>query len=204
MKSLHRSDLYAWSQFDPERNVDFNSVAWIRATGNILIDPLSLSEHDFNHLHALGGAAWVIVTNSDHIRASTPIAHLLGAKVAGPVAERETFPIPCDRWLADGEEVVPGLHVIEMNGSKTPGELALRLETTTLITGDLVRSHQAGRLMTLPEAKLKDRDTAIASVQKLASISEIEAVLVGDGWSIFRQGHTCLQELAQELALCRN
>ena len=196
MKSLHRPDLYGWSSFDTERNVDFNSYAWIRPDGNIIIDPLPLSNHDLAHLNELGGAAWIVITNSDHVRAAKDVAQLTGAQIVGPAAERETFPIKCDRWLKDGEELVPGLQVIELQGSKTPGELALLLEGTTLIAGDLVRAHKAGSLMILPDAKLKNREEAVASVRKLAEISSIEAVLVGDGWSVFRDGTRRLQELA--------
>lgn len=181
MKSLHCPDLYSWSSFDPERNIDFNSIAWIRPEGNILIDPLPLSTHDLNHLNSLGGAAWIIITNSDHIRATAEIAGLTGAKVAAPMGEKEIFPINCERWLQEGDELVPGLQVLEMNGSKTPGELALLLEETTLITGDLVRSHQGGSLTILPDAKLKNRLEAVASVQRLAQLNNIEAVLIGDG-----------------------
>jgi len=199
MKSLHRPDLYAWSSFDLERNIDFNSCAWIRPEGNVLIDPLPLSSHDFAHLNSLGGATWIVVTNSDHVRAAKGLAHVVGAKIAGPAAERETFPIACDRWLSDGEELVPGLQVFEMQGSKTPGELALLLEGTTLITGDLVRAHKAGNLMILPDAKLKNRTQAVAAVRRLAAIAGVEAVLVGDGWSIFRDGSSRLQELAAVL-----
>jgi hypothetical protein len=89
--------------------------------------------------------------------------------------------------------------VIELYGSKTPGELALLLEETTLITGDLVRAHRAGSLMILPEAKLQDRSAAVASVQRLAHLNTVEAILVGDGWSLFRDGHAQLQELAAAL-----
>nr|ADN18382.1 conserved hypothetical protein [Gloeothece verrucosa PCC 7822] len=96
MKSLHRPDLYSWSFFDTERNIDCNSIAWIRPEGNVLIDPLPLSTHDLNHLNSLGGAAWIVITNSDHIRAAAEIAALTGAKVAAPMGEKETFPIPSD------------------------------------------------------------------------------------------------------------
>ncbi len=195
MKSLHRSDLYTWSCFDAERNIDFNSVAWVRSEGNILIDPLPLSEHDWHHLRSLGGAAWVVITNSDHIRSAQEIALKTSAQIAGPKAEQATFPIRCDRWLSDSDEVVPGLQVIELQGSKTPGELALLLEDNTLITGDLVRAHQADRLMLLPNAKLQDPTAAMLSVKRLAKLDQIETVLVGDGWSIFRNGHHYLQSL---------
>lgn len=204
MKSLHRPDLYSWSIFDPERNVDFNGVAWIRPKGNVLIDPVPLSEHDLAHLKSLGGAAWIVITNSDHVRAAPAIAPLTGAQLAAPHGEQSTLSITGTtgepiRWLSDGEDVVSGLQVIELQGSKTPGELALLLEETTLITGDLIRARRAGSLMLLPDAKLQNRAAAIASVQRLAAISSIEAVLVGDGWSVFRDGRDRLKDLLTAL-----
>jgi Metallo-beta-lactamase superfamily len=203
MKLLHRPDLFCWSEFNSERNIDFHSIAWIRPEGNILVDPLPLSDHDWGHLQSLGGAEWIVVTNSDHIRASLEIAEQTGAQIAAPGGEKDTFPIPVQRWLFDGDVVVPGLSSVALHGSKTTGELALVLEETTLITGDLVRAHQAGSLMLLPDGKLvvggaspeENRSQAIASVRRLAQLSKIEAVLVGDGWQIFRDGHIRLQEL---------
>ncbi|MBD2357921.1 MBL fold metallo-hydrolase [Tolypothrix sp. FACHB-123] len=199
MKSLHRPDLYGWSHFNLARNIDFNGIAWIRPQGNILIDPVALSNHDWNHIESLGGVAWIVLTNSDHVRSSPEIANQTYAKIAGPVGEKDNFPIACDRWLVDAEEVVPGLKVIELQGSKTPGELALLLEETTLITGDLVRAHKAGTLTMLPHEKLLNPKEAVASVQRLAALTEVEAVLVGDGWSVFRDGRDRLKELVATL-----
>ena len=86
-----------------------------------------------------------------------------------------------------------------MQGSKTPGELALIIDGHTLVTGDLVRAHRADSLMILPDPKLTDRDLAVESVRRLAQIDGIESVLVGDGWPIFRDGQSRLQELADSL-----
>jgi glyoxylase-like metal-dependent hydrolase (beta-lactamase superfamily II) len=199
MKALHRGDLFGWSRFDEQRNLDFHSVAWIRPGGNVLVDPLEMSAHDLLHLNSLGGASFVVVTNRDHLRAASTLADALGAALLGPAAERETLPADCERWLTDGDEIVPGLMVLEMHGSKTPGELALLLEETTLITGDLVRAHRAGRLNLLPDAKLADREKALASVRRLLDFSRIDAVLVGDGWPVFREGHARLSELVASL-----
>jgi hypothetical protein len=201
MKSLHRPDLYSWACFNPARNIDFNGFAWIRPEGNILIDPVALSNHDWNHLESLGGVVWIVLTNSDHFRSAKEIADQTYAKLAAPIAERESFPIECDRYLSDGEELVPGLKILEMQGSKTPGELALLLEETTLITGDLVRSRVAGRLEILPEDKLSNREEAVNSVRRLAKLKKVEAVLVGDGWCVFRDGHARLQELVATLTI---
>ncbi len=195
MKLLHREDLFGWTQFNEERDLDFHSVLWVRTGGNVAIDPLPLTTHDRLHLERLGGVAWIVITNSDHVRAAAELAAATGARIAGPQAERETFPLRCDRWLGDGEEIVAGLKAYELHGSKTPGELALFLEPDTLITGDLVRCHRAGWLCLLPEARLQDPSAARASVERLLRLQCVEAVLVGDGWPVFRDGHERLREL---------
>jgi hypothetical protein len=199
MKSLHRPTLFGWSVFDESRNVDFNSVLWTEPAGNVVIDPLPLSPHDEKHLMALGGARVVVITNSDHVRDARRFSELTGARLIGPRAERDAFPIPCDEWVGEGDEPVPGLRVFELEGSKTRGELALLLGGHTLVTGDLVRAQQAGRLNLLPNAKLTDRDRAAASVRRLAELLSVDAVLVGDGWSVFRDGRRALDELVSGL-----
>jgi len=198
MKLLHRPDLFAWSCFDESRNVDFCSVAWTRTGGNVVIDPLPMSEHDRAHLAALGGAALIVITNSDHARGAQSLAREFHAPLCGPRAERDNFPFPCEHWFGDGDEPVPGLLVLEMHGSKTPGELALVLERSTLITGDLVRAQMGGKLNLLPDAKLTDRAAAIASVKRIVDeYREIETVLVGDGWPLFHEGRRALAELCR-------
>lgn len=197
MKLLHRPDLYGWSEFDEGRNIDFHSVLWARADGNVVVDPLPLTPHDQAHLESLGPVGTIVVTNSDHTRASEQLARATGARILGPAAERDQ--LTCDGWLGDGDEVVPGLVALTLDGSKTPGELALVLERTTLITGDLIRAHEGGRLRLLPDPKLTDKAEAIASLRRLADLAEIEAVLPGDGWPVFRNGAQALAELAAEL-----
>ncbi|MBR58731.1 MAG: MBL fold metallo-hydrolase [Myxococcales bacterium] len=195
MKQLHRTDLYSWSEFNEEKAMDFNSVVWVREEGNVVIDPVPMEAEDQDHLMALGGAAWIVITNSDHIRASRSLSAFTGAMIAGPSGERGSFIFPCDRWLEDGEEVVPGLEVIEIHGSKTSGELALLLEETTLITGDLIRGIRMGELHLLGDEKLHDKDQVLAFLEYLASLTQIETVLVGDGWSLLENGHEHLCRL---------
>jgi hypothetical protein len=199
MKRLHRADLFGWSQFNEDRNIDFHSVVWVRPEGNVVIDPLALGHHDEAHLRELGGAAWIVVTNSDHVRDSSKLAERTGAQLIGPSQEADDFPLECARWLTDGDEVVPGMTALELEGSKTPGELALLLEGTTLITGDLIRAHEGGALCLLPEKRLSDRQKAIASVHRLTLLPELGALLPGDGWPVFRDAKTVLQELLTTL-----
>ena len=193
MKQLHRPDLYGWSVFDEARNLDFHGLCWVRPEGNVLVDPMPMCEHDLAHLVELGGVAVIVCTNSDHTRAITALAERFGATVAAPAAERDGFPIHVDRWLADGDEV-GGARVVTLHGSKTPGEVALVIGDT-LACGDLVRGHVGGRLNLLPDPKLADKAAALASVRRLAEL-DVDAVLVGDGWHVFRGGKAALQELA--------
>ena len=166
----------------------------------MLIDPLPMSGHDRQHLEDLGGASVIVVTNSDHCRDAEKIAAETGATLCGPNQEKTTFPLACQKWLQDGQQVVPGLTVIELKGSKTPGELALLLEDQTLITGDLIRCHQAGELCLLPDAKLGNKNSAIESLKRLAALPMIEVVLTGDGWPIFQQGAEALDRLVRTVS----
>jgi hypothetical protein len=195
MKQLHRKDLFGWSEFNQERNLDFHSIFWVREEGNVLIDPLPLSEHDQEHLQSLGGASIIVITNSDHCRDAANIAAQTEAIIIGPSGEQDNFPIACNRWISDDEEIVPGLNAYELEGSKTIGELALVLEKNTLITGDLIRSHIAGELCLLPEAKLTNPDLALQSVIRLTNLSAIDTVLTGDGWPVFKYGNAALKHL---------
>jgi len=199
MKRLHRPDLFCWSVFHAPLNVDFNGFAWIRPDGNVLIDPVPMSEHDLAHLRELGGAKWIVVTNVSHVRAAAELAKELGAELLGPQAEESTFPLRCARWLADGDTSVPGMRVLALAGSKTPGELALLLGEDTLIVGDLVRAHRAGSLMMLADDKLKDRAAAVGSIRRLAALPKVAHVLVGDGWHTFHDGQRQLARLVQQL-----
>jgi hypothetical protein len=194
MKRLHRPDLYAWSVFDETRNIDFNSVLVRRPSGNVVVDPLPLSPHDRAHLDALGGAEAVVVTNSDHLRCAVELAQALGARLLGPAAEA----LPGFIGLGDGDMVSLGIQVLALEGSKTPGELALLVDGGTLITGDLIRCHAGGTLCLLPPPKLTDAAAAHASARRLADLP-VDAVLVGDGYPVFRDGQSRLRELVASL-----
>jgi glyoxylase-like metal-dependent hydrolase (beta-lactamase superfamily II) len=187
VKRLHREDLWCWSSFVERLNIDFNAFLWTRPGGNVAIDPLPMTPHDRQHLQSLGGLAAIIVTNGDHLRGTQQLALATGAKVYGPRAERGRAGLDCTGWLAEGDSPFPGLALHALEGSKTPGELALVLEDTTILFGDLVRSHRANQWMLLKaEQGLKDRAVALASVRRVVEQHpKLAAALVGDGWCQF-------------------
>lgn len=195
MKLLHKNNLFCWSQFDNERNIDFHSYLWMRNEGNVVFDPLPLTVHDESHLNSLGKVSHIIISNSDHIRDAEKLAELTGAKICGPAGERNCFPIHCSEWLEETKGYIAGLDVYCLTGSKTKGELAFVIEDETLITGDLIRAHCGGKLCILPDVKLQDVDKAKESVRRIATIPGIKAVLPGDGWPVFINGEKALSEL---------
>ena len=196
MKALYRPDLFTWSAYDAALRMDFNSLLWRRPGGNVLVDPLPLTPPDEEHLAELGGAAFIVLTNSAHVRGAKGIAARTGAELFGPAGERDGFPISCERWLADGDVPFPGLLVRALEGSKTPGELVLVLEETTAIFGDAVRAGRADELALLPRKKLRDPAALLASLRRIRALHpRLAHVLVGDGWSVFRHGGLLLDEL---------
>lgn len=199
MKALHKPNLFCWSVFNEERDLDFHSVLWKSPHGNVAIDPLPLSEHDRQHLEALGGLQDIVITNSDHVRGAAELAATTGARIWGPSLELSRFEHLGAHGASAKAPPVAGLEVFELHGSKTPGELALLIDHHTLVFGDLVRGHRAGRLNLLPEAKLTDRTAALDSLRRLSDIQSIEAVLVGDGWPVFHGGRHALNALLIEL-----
>lgn len=201
MKLLHKSNLFCWSQFDEDRNIDFHSYVWVRPEGYIVFDPLALTKHDGDHLQALGGVSTIIISNSDHVRDAQNLAKATGAEIWGPAGEKETFPVACARWLHETMGLFDGLDVYGLSGSKTDGELAFVVEGDTLITGDLVRAHAGGALCMLPDAKLQDHDAARQSVKRVSTIRGIVAILPGDGWPVFRHGGEVLAELVSSIAI---
>jgi len=199
MKLLHKNNLFCWTQFDQDRNIDFHSYLWVRESGNVIFDPLPLTAHDEKHLSSLGKVTHIIISNSDHIRNAEALAQQTGAAIWGPVGEKSNFPIQCTKWVGEGQGVIDGLDVYELKGSKTEGELAFILEGSTLITGDLIRAHAGGKLCMLPDVKLQDVNLAKESVKRLALIKGIEAILPGDGWPVFRHGEQVLLELVESI-----
>jgi len=200
LKSLHRLDLYAWSTFDTARNVDFNGTFWRHDDGNVAVDPMELSAHDEAHVNQLGGLDWILLTNADHVRDTATIAPRFNARIAAPAAERDDprlGDLDIEHWLEPREVLACGIHCIPMAGSKgLAGELAFLLPGgDTIICGDLVRGQKAGALNLLPDAKLTNRQASLASVRELVALSQLEAVLVGDGQSIFRDARPRLTEL---------
>ncbi len=194
MKQVLFEDMYCWSVFNEVRQIDFNGHLWIRPEGNVLIDPVPMSEADLAQFDRLGGAALIVVTNADHEREAAFFKQRTGAEVAVHSEDADALQMDVDRLLEDGEEVVSGLEVVHLRYGKSPGELALYWpERKLVLCGDLVVGAPLGKFSLLMDEKLVDAPRAALELRKLLALP-FTAMLVGDGHSIMYDARERLLE----------
>jgi len=204
MKTTALDHVHTWPVWQADKRIDFNGFLWTRPAGNLLVDPMPLSDDQRAFLDERGGAARILVTNADHLRAAPELKDTLGAELLAPQGDRERFGEHAslvDHWFDDA---LPGelgelAELRLLRGGKGPVEPALYLTAERAwLFGDLVRSHVSGRLMLLPEAKCTDRPQLTADVKALAGPG-VDAVLLGDGDSLFRGAAEAWDELQASL-----
>ena len=176
-------DMYCWSVFNEDRQIDFNGHLWVREEGNVLFDPVPMIESDLAQLERLGGAAWIVLTNRDHEREAGAFRERTGARVIAHEADADTLGVSVDRAVREGE-ILPGLQAVPLEHGKSPGEIALYWpEREVVLAGDLVVGAPVGRLSLLADEKLDDAPEAALECRKLLAL-EFDAMLVGDGHSL--------------------
>ncbi|MGC1380781.1 MAG: cupin domain-containing protein [Candidatus Baltobacteraceae bacterium] len=188
-----------WSRWQPERNLFFNSYFVFGSNENVLVDPLPLDDRDAEEIAALGGAAWIVVTNRDHERAAGDAAARFGAKVAASEPDACEMALTVDRIVRHGDAIGEA-RVIGLEGLKTPGEFALYLpERETAIVGDALWGAPAGSLRMMPDEKLADPDRAARSLRRLRAFHPRHC-LVGDGAPVFHRAYDAITEALESRA----
>jgi len=185
MKPLIVDGFYSWSIFSEERQMDFNGYLWVQNEGNLLIDPVPMTDADLLQFNVLGGATQIVLTNRDHERDAKVFREQTGAEVVAHEAEANALSFQPDRTVAHEDEIVPGMRAIHLPHGKSPGEIALHLpEMRTIIMGDLVVGAPMGKLTLLSDEKLEHPTKAAVGLRRLLR-HDFDVMLVGDGHSIF-------------------
>ncbi len=184
MKRALGNEVYSWSAFSEERQIDFNGHLWVRDGGNILIDPVPMIDSDLDQLDGLGQVSYIVITNRDHERQAAFFRARTGAQVVVHEADAPLLETAADRTLEDGEEIVPGLRAVHLQHGKSPGEIALYWPQKRLVlAGDLVVGEPLGELSILPDPKLENPAAAVLELRKLLAL-KFDAMLLGDGHSL--------------------
>ena len=198
MKRLIFDDLYSWSAFSEMRQIDFNGHLWVRSEGNVLIDPVPMIESDLEQFEKLGGASWIVLTNQDHEREAAFFRERTRARVVVHEEDARAVSVAVDRKVVDGDEIVPGLQVIHLRYGKSTGEIALYWpDKKALLSGDLVVGAPMGRFTLLMDEKLEDPPRAAVELRKVLKL-DFDALLVGDGHSVFQDARRLLIECLEE------
>jgi uncharacterized cupin superfamily protein/glyoxylase-like metal-dependent hydrolase (beta-lactamase superfamily II) len=183
MQRLALSGAYAWSQWQPGRNMFFSSHLLVRDGGNVAFDPLPLEEEDAREIEALGGVATILLTNRDHERGAAAMRERFGARVLSSRPEADLFELRVDETFE--REALPGITAIALEGAKTPGEVAFWIaDLATAVVGDAIIGVPAGALSFLADEKLADPVRLALSLRRLWS-PWVNALLLGDGASLF-------------------
>ncbi len=188
-------DVCVWHGYDPAVKADLYSTCLLTATGAYVVDPIPLGNQAFNELIGFARVAGIVVTNSNHHRASAQFAEQFSAPV---FARGETFPDKTSsefRRIADGDEICDGLRVIGIEGAAS-GEIVLHYapDGGTLVVGDALINFEPYGFTFLPGKYCSNEKEIRRSLRKLLDY-EAERMLFAHGMPILSGASDCLRGL---------
>jgi glyoxylase-like metal-dependent hydrolase (beta-lactamase superfamily II) len=178
-------DIWQWSWFSQEKQLDFNGLLLAVGEHRVLVDPPPMTAEDRLQIRKGGRVDYLLLTNRDHEREAVACQAEFGCQVVVPDADASQMAIKADKTYKDGELLPGGIWIIHLMDQKSPGESALFLDRGKgiLIVGDALIGKPPGSLMMLPSEKYADAAKARAGLKRLLKY-HFDAVLVGDGASI--------------------
>jgi glyoxylase-like metal-dependent hydrolase (beta-lactamase superfamily II) len=189
------SGIFTWPWFSAPHGYNFNGFLIPERSGNICIDPAEPDPETEAEI-ARRGAARIILTNRNHVRAANRVRAATGARTAIHPADAQYArgqDAELDDELRPGDRIGP-LDVIAVPG-KSPGEVALHWPgRRILIVGDAVIGNPPGSCSLLRERVIDDPPRLRASVRQLLEL-DFDVLLVGDGESILTAAQQKLREL---------
>ncbi len=178
---------WMWSAWQPDRGMCFNSYAFQTpgengAAGAVAVDPLPVDEEALQWMASIGGIHTIVITNSDHQRASEALRERFGSKII-------------DRPQS-GDQLFPGAYALPIAHGKGD-EFAIHLPAAkAAVIGDALIGAPAGALSLLPDAKLADPDRFVPALRALWAL-RLDALLLCDGQPIFSGADAALAALLE-------
>jgi glyoxylase-like metal-dependent hydrolase (beta-lactamase superfamily II) len=189
------SGIYTWGWFSQRHGYNFNGYLVCHSGGNVCVDPVEPDAATLEEIGRLGAAA-IVITNRNHVRAANVVRGRTGARTAihpDDAAYARGQGATLDSELRVGGRVGP-FGVIGVPG-KSPGEVALYWpERRLLIVGDALIGNPPGQCSLLPDKVMDDPVQLRSSVRRLLDL-DFESLLVGDGASILDRAKQPLRAL---------
>ncbi len=178
-------NVWQWSWFSEEKQLDFNGLYLTVGDHRVVVDPPPLNAEQKAHLKRLGRVDYIVVTNRDHARESAEYQREWGCHLYVPAADAADMALRPTRTYKDGELLPGGIWALRLQDQKSPGESALFLQQSKgiLIVGDALIGRPAGSVSMLPAEKYADVGKAKEALRRFLKY-DFQALLVGDGASI--------------------
>lgn len=184
--------IYSWSEFNEERQLNFNGYFVIHQKDAVIIDPPRLSGkglRDLKELVALNISTpikAILLTNVHHDRSSQELKELFPVPIYINEKDRDLLDSKSDKTCKGGDQLFGGIRVVHIPDQKSPGESAFYIQDRKiLIVGDALIGKVEGEVNMLPPEKFKDVDKAKAGLNVLREL-DFESLLLGDGHSILK------------------
>jgi hypothetical protein len=178
------SGIAIWHGYDPAVKAELYSTSLVTSDGSYFIDPIPLESEMLEELVDPRGIAAVVVTNSNHHRASVGFAEQFSVPV---IAHVDTFSDEQPgqlKQVVDGDEICDGLRVISIKGA-AGGEMVLHyaLNGGTLIIGDALINFEPYGFTFLPAKYCWNHKQMRHSLRKLLDY-KAERILFAHGTPI--------------------
>ena len=178
-------DIWQWSWFSDEKQLDFNGLFLMIGDHKILVDPPPMTAEARAVVRRHEPIDYIIITNRDHLREAAGYQAELGCQLRVPEADATQMDVKPTKTYQDGELLPGGIWAIHLKGQKSPGESALFIERGqgVLIVGDALIGRPSGSVSLLPPEKYVDIQQARDGLRRLLKYN-FDCLLVGDGVSI--------------------
>lgn len=189
-------NIWEWSWFSEEKQLNFNGHLLTVGEHRILVDPPPMTAGDIAFALRGGPVDYILVTNRDHEREAASLREEFHCTVMVPELDAKEMALTPDKTCKDGELLPGGIWVIQLAHQKSPGESALFLETGKgiLLVGDAIIGHPKGALRHLPTEKYADVEQARDGLRRLLKY-KFDSLIVGDGASIVTGAKPILEQL---------
>ena len=195
MKAL-LPNIWEWSWFSEEKQLNFNGHLLTVGEHRILVDPPPMTRGDILFAQQGGPVDYILVTNRDHEREAASLREEFRCTIMVPELDAKEMALTTDKTCKDGELLPGGIWVVQLADQKSPGESALFLDTGKgiLIVGDAIIGHPDGALRHLPPEKYADVEKARDGLRRLLKY-KFESLIVGDGTSIITGAKPILEQV---------
>ena len=180
-------NLFRWSEFSDEKQLNFNGYYLVNQEESVIIDPPELSDDGMSELkqrvadHARSPLKAVLLTNVHHDRASLKFKETFDTPIYIHENDKALLDFTPDHTFKGDEILFCGLKVIHLKEQKSPGESAFFLEEQKqLFVGDALIGKTPGKLNLLPPDKYKDSHKTKEALKVLKSY-DFDDLLLGDG-----------------------